>query len=854
MKLSRDLWLQVEPLLNTALDMDASERVAWLERVDTTHPEAAPLLRRMLETHERAERARELETVPRLAPAPEWSSAYAPGTRIGPFELLRPLGHGGMGEVWLARQADGRVEREVALKLPALHQSGETWRERFRRERDILARLVHPNIARLYDAGVTESGQPWLAMEFVEGHTLSAYVTSRSLTLPQRLALFRQVLAAVSHAHRHLVVHRDLKPPNILIDTSGQVKLLDFGIAKLVDAGEGGEGSGDLTRLGGRVMTLRYAAPEQVDSGAITTATDIYSLGVVLQELLTGLAPYRAVREGRSLTEAMLLREEIAVPSTLAIPKPLARALSGDLDAILLKAMRRDPVARYASVELFDQDILAYLERRPVKARAGTWRYLAGRFAVRHKLPLATGAAVVVALGAGLFLADRERRIAVAEKARAERHFASVRKLANTFIFDVNAEIEGIPGSLKAREMLVKTSLEYLDTLSAEAGDDPVLMAELAGAYRDIGNIQGMTGGSNIGKTALAQANYEKSKRLFAAVDAVRPTDAKMLRGYWTLSYLLARSYALSTNPAWKPEIETTVKLAERLVALPDPVLADRSRLAMSYAEQASLTNMMVGQTPETEAQVVKAIGLLEALVRENPTDVGLRENLVSNYQRGGLVFFGARRTPESARKAIEYHRKALALVREILREKPSAVRMRPFEVSTLGAISEMQSYLGEHREADRTIAEALPLGKDAYERDAKDVSTVIAWINLLTQACYAADAVGDGPRAIRFGRESMSVVARLPEEARKTTVARNAIAGASSGLGTALVHAAESAKLDREARLAMLREARPLLKAALTFSDEYRAETGNVYEDEVKAVNDTLRRGEELAKRIQRG
>ena len=186
MKLSRDLWLQVEPLLTTALDMDVSARAAWLAGIEATHPEVAPVLRRLLETHERAERSGELETVPRLAPgAGLVERACIRARRIGPFELICPLGHGGMGEVWLARQADGRVERNIALKLPAVNQRSEVWRERFRRERDILAKLEHPNIARLYDAGVTGTGQPWLAMEFVEGQSLSDYVASRSLSIPR---------------------------------------------------------------------------------------------------------------------------------------------------------------------------------------------------------------------------------------------------------------------------------------------------------------------------------------------------------------------------------------------------------------------------------------------------------------------------------------------------------------------------------------------------------------------------------------------------------------------------------------------------------------------------------------------
>ena len=270
MNISPELWQQIDPLLSEALDMEEGARASWLRRLDDTHPQLTPLLRKMLASHERAERSQELETVPKLAPAPPASSIFSGGTRIGPFELLRPLGRGGMGEVWLARQADGRVEREVALKLPTVYEHSDVWRERFRRERDILAKLVHPNIAQLYDAGISEMegsrGRPYLAMEYVEGNSLTEYVARQRSTIEDRLKLFQQILAAVAHAHRHLVVHRDLKPANILIDKGGRVKLLDFGIAKLIDDASEIE-TKNLTRLGGRVMTLRYAAPEQVAEG-----------------------------------------------------------------------------------------------------------------------------------------------------------------------------------------------------------------------------------------------------------------------------------------------------------------------------------------------------------------------------------------------------------------------------------------------------------------------------------------------------------------------------------------------------------------------------------------------------------
>jgi len=822
-KLSIKTWLQVEPLLMTAFDMEAAARAAWLDTLDTTHPEVAPVLRRMLAAHDRAERRRELETVPRIAPAPGWSSAYAPGARIGPFELVRTLGQGGMGEVWLARQADGRVEREVALKLPALHQAGDVWRERFKRERDILARLEHPNIARLYDAGVTESGQPWLAMEWVEGASLSAFVAARTLSMRERLALFRQVLAAVAHAHRHLVVHRDLKPANILIDAAGQVKLLDFGIAKLVDEAAAPDPSGELTRLGGRVMTLRYAAPEQVEEEAITTATDIYALGVILHELVTGLSPYRAVREGRPLTEAMLLREEIAVPN-----------VSGDLDAIILKAMRRDPAARYATVERLDEDILAHLERRPVKARAGTWRYLAGRFAARHKLPLAAAAAVLVALLGGLVIAERERDRALAEKARAERHFASVRKLANSFIFDMHREIEPLPGSLKAREMLVRTSLEYLNSLSAEAAGDPSLMRELAEAYRKIGDVQGQVGGANTGDKAASLRNYEQSKRLYVALDALTPRDAAALRSHWTLSILLARARAMANNPEWQPETAVARDLAARLVALPGADRVDRARVAIAMVEQANMLHFKLGQTPEVEAQVARGIEMLEAIAAEVPGDPEMRRYLSAAYQKGAGIFNGLKRTKESTRRAIEYNRKSLALAREVQAVDPLAARVNRFELTNLTTMSEMLWFVGEHAESGRVIGEAIALAQRMQARDPDDAGLALQVISMLAQATTVASEAGDTPRAVRHGREALAVAGRLPKSALQSIDARNSITEAKYALAEALMASAAGKGRTRAEKLALLREARSLLTDSLAFAEEVRVQKLVPYPEEI--------------------
>ena len=763
--------------------------------------------------------SRELWTGPRLAPGPDGSSAHAAGAKVGPFELVCPLGHGGMGEVWLARQADGRVERNVALKLPALNQQGEGWRERFRRERDILAKLEHPNIARLYDAGVTDTGQPWLAMEFVEGLSLSGHVASRRHSIAERLALFRQVLAAVAHAHRHLVVHRDLKPANILIDTSGRVKLLDFGIAKLVDEAAAADIEGALTRLGGRVMTLRYAAPEQVAAGDITTATDIYALGVILHELLTGLAPYRAVREGKHLTEVMLLQEQRVVPSRLA-PKKAARLLAGDLDAIVLKAMRRDPADRYASVERFDEDILAHLEKRPVKARAGTWRYLAGRFAIRHKLPLAMAAAVLVTLLVGLVMAERERRVAVAEKARAERHFASVRKLANAFLFDVNGEIEGLAGSLKARRLLVSTSLEYLDSLAEESSDDPDLALEVASAYRKIALILGGPQLSNLGEPAAARLHAEKSRSLLAGLEAQSPRDIRVLRERRATEQLLARILKDSGDPSAMAASEETVRIAERIVDLSGATAEDRRSLALALADHAINLAVIRSDYAAAIAPITRATEFLESLYRANPADLKTKANLGSAYERASIIT-ELGRSDGYLPRAIELLRKSIAMTEELARDEPLNQAHEQALIKRYANVTDSQMENRDLPSATASIDRALELGARVVAREPGNTENVVSRLRALAIASGIESARGSHERAVSRGREALALFAMLPEEVRKGLRVRAQVATAKSYIGAAQLAQAGEVSQPVSRRLALAREARSRLVESRAFRQE---------------------------------
>jgi tetratricopeptide (TPR) repeat protein len=851
LKISRELWVRIEPMLEAALEMDPPARAAWLEGLDAARPDVAPALRRLLATHERAERCGGLESGPRLPDTAPWSSSHAPGEVVGPFALLRPLGHGGMGEVWLARQVDGRLEREVALKLPGLHQQGAHWRERFRRERDILARLAHPHIARLYDAGVSSDGQPWLAMEHVEGRPLDEHVRHEAPSIPQRLALFRQVLDAVAHAHRHLVVHRDLKPANILIDGAGRVKLLDFGIAKLLEEERPADADHQLTRIGGRVMTLRYAAPEQLTGEPIGTATDVYALGVILHELITGVSPYRAIRESRAITDSALLAEHPAAPS--AIAGPVARQVRGDLDAIILKAMRRDPAARYASVERFDEDIERHLDRRPVAARRGTWRYLAGRFAARHKFSFAAGAAVLFALLAGLVAADHERRTAEAQRARAERHFASVRKLANTLIFEVHAQLENLPGSLKARETLVGTALEYLDALAAESAGDPALMFELAVAYRTIGDIQGQARIANLGDPAAAMRNYEKAHDLFLAVERVRPVDASLLRERWKLGHEMARGYFMMSDARWEPQIAAALAIAERLAALPGATAGDRALVASALCERAHIRTAAAGFDAGAEADIARGVDLVEHLARASPRDLELRTRLATCRTRAGVAL--SRAGTASLPRSIEHLRRARELRLELALASPTDAISASAAAAATAELAAVLGLAGDQRQADAMIAEALALNAEQRARDPANVELVVDRLGMLQAAARIAYRLGERERAMRIAREALAIPATVPAGTQRMRDVIAFSADARIYLGFSLLELVEEGKVAPERRLETLRESRRLLVEVRELMADFQArKVGKPREDVMRDVAAALERCDQALLKLAKG
>jgi len=437
--LSQERWQVVSPYLDRALELTADERAAWIDSLRAADPVLATDVMALLD--ERAVLNRE-GFLAGGAPIPPPSLA---GQTIGAYTLESLIGQGGMGSVWLARRADGRYEGQVAVKLLNANLVGGAGEARFKREGRILARLTHPHIAHLIDAGVSAGGQPYLVLEHVEGERIDQYCDTRKLGIPERIELFRDVLSAVAHAHANLIVHRDVKPSNVLVSTGGQAKLLDFGIAKLLEDEAGG--STALTREGGRALTPEFAAPEQVTGDSVTTATDVYSLGALLYLLLSGAHPAgEAVRSAAELLKAIVDTEpprpsDVAVRKTTlsaeertrnaasraTTPERLGGMLAGDLDTIVAKALKKRPVERYASVSALADDLGRYLDHRPIRARPDTPAYRAAKFVRRHRLPVAMAALAVLALAGGLAgtlsqarRAARQAALAEAQRGRAD--------------------------------------------------------------------------------------------------------------------------------------------------------------------------------------------------------------------------------------------------------------------------------------------------------------------------------------------------------------------------------------------------------------------------------------------------
>jgi len=468
-------------LLEESLDLPPDRLDGWIKSLPLEHAPLLPQLREMLADHLSTGQAAFLDRGPILTVGAIDDAVANTGDVVGAYRLVREIGRGGMGAVWLADRVDGNLKRQVALKLPRL-----TWgaglAERMARERDIGALLEHPNIARLYDAGLDALGRPYLALEYVDGQPLDAWCETQALGVVERLRLFLQIARAVAYAHGRLVVHRDLKPSNVLVTADGQAHLLDFGIAKLLQPAPGDE---QLTQEQGRVLTPHYASPEQLQGEPITVSCDVYSLGVLLYELLTGRRPHEPEGKGLLPLQAAILQGDTLPVSSKSPDKATAKALRGDIDAILAKALKRQPSERYATVNALAEDIERHLKGTPVQAQPDRLAYRVSKSLRRHRIGFAASTAVlvVVVIGGGFSVLHSSRASLAAERERTMR----------TFIADVfRVKIPGDAGSAATRPLSAQSLMEGgAELIEERFSGQPELQAELFGvvasAFSDMG-------------------------------------------------------------------------------------------------------------------------------------------------------------------------------------------------------------------------------------------------------------------------------------------------------------------------------------------------------------------------------
>ena len=510
-----EYWKRLDALLEEALALPEAERAAWIERLA---PENQPFRERLTQMLSRSgedtgafmERPVGAGT---LEHAAETLVADRSGEVVGPYRLLQPLGFGGMGAVWRAEPVEGAVQRHVALKLPRTGWSPGL-AGRLQRECAILARLEHPNIARLYDAGLTEAGRPYLAMEIIDGIPIDRYCDERGLDLEARLRLFLGVARAISYAHGCLIVHRDLKPSNILVDAEGGVHVVDFGLAKVLE--DTTDGQSALTQTLARTLTPDYASPEQIRGDTMTVATDVYSLGVVLYQLACGKRPYRLKRETAAALEEAIVEADIPPASTQAADRARARALRGDLDTILAKALRKEVQERYPTVEAFATDIDRYLRRLPIHARRPSFGYNAGRFVRRHRTLVAATALVVLALVAGLGGTLYQAREAATGRDRALRELRFA-EAAEEFMRFVLSEQSTRP--LPAAELLRRAER----SASQQFADDAALRARMQMLIADLyGELADYKHAEEVLVAARQSAEAAKDRWLITQAECVR--------------------------------------------------------------------------------------------------------------------------------------------------------------------------------------------------------------------------------------------------------------------------------------------------------------------------------------------
>jgi serine/threonine protein kinase/tetratricopeptide (TPR) repeat protein len=716
-------WEQVKVVVQEALDRPFQERNAFLDNScngdQALRDEVESLLLEEKDGTQGFLRSPIESVVQDLQREVSWV-----GRRIGSYEIMEIIGEGGMGSVYRATRADDQYQKQVAIKIVKLGLNSPSAIARFRAERQILANLEHPNIALLLDGGTTENGIPYVVMELVDGRPIDEYCDAHRLSIDERLRLFRTVCLAVQYAHQHLVVHRDLKPGNILVTADGTPKLLDFGIAKIIDTASI-PGRAETTIGFMRLLTPEYASPEQVRGETVTTASDVYSLGVVLYRLLTGHHPYlqnyrspemlmRAICETEPLTPSAVLRSEgVPVLSEEQLDsggpcavrngsrEKLSKRLRGDLDNIVLMALRKDSQRRYESAGQLAGDLQRHLESLPVIARKDTTRYRTSKFVRRHRVGVVATSVAILILLAGLGITMREARIARQQteiarqqRAQAEDRFRDLRQVANSFMFEFHDSIKHLAGATPVRALLVRRSREYLDRLAHDANGDPSLQQELATAYMKLGDIQGNPAEADLGDAKGAKFSYQNALAILQPLLASHPSERA----------LQLQSAALDERIALHSSAQECVDLLHKAIDIREALLAHdpadvelRRELASSYAELSLhyanpyTINYLLGSAAGMR-YARKSLDLRQPLLDAAPNDaVSLFDVFESSHYVADMLWVTGH-----PREALHYQMSIRDRMRAFIDHNPTNSEARRLLVTGDGRVASVLEELGE--------------------------------------------------------------------------------------------------------------------------------------------------------------
>lgn len=721
------------------------------------------------------------------------------GQFLGDYKIVSLLAEGGMGEVYLAE--DTKLQRTVAIKLVKQGLGTASILRHFRNEEKILAGLNHPNIARLYGAGVTQNGLPYFVMEYVEGPRLDHYCQEKRLSIPERLALFQKVCGAVTYAHQRLVIHRDIKPANIRVTGEGEPKLLDFGIAKILDPAISVRVEQTMTFLG--VMTPEYASPEQVHGENMTTASDVYSLGVVLFELLTEQRPYQITSRrpdqiARAITEQEPARPSAAVArgdggSKSQVPSP--KMLRGDLDNIVLKAMRKEPQRRYASVEQLSGDIRRHLTNLPVIARPDTRSYRAAKFVQRNRVWVAMAAVIFLTLTGGIIatlwqahVARKQRELARAERGRAQVEFNDVRKLATSFLFEFNSSIQNLPGATPARKLLVQRALEYLSKLAQQSRGDADLQRELAEAYLKVGDLQGNPYEPNLGDTHGAEESYKKALAISTALVQANAQDSQARR-------YLARSYQsigevlplLGKPNDGVADLRKAAEIFETLVRATPRNRDLRVQLADCYQSLGDLQGhsglQNLGDRAGALQSYRKAMAVFDAMAVEDSSD---------QKARGGAAVMRIRigdmqREQGDLDAAEENYHAALERAESLATADPQNDRFRRILALSHRELADLENQRGNFKQALQDALKALEINQVLTIADPNNAQAANNYVLSLTKVAELLNKTGDLEGSLIKYHQAVGILEKLSAAAPDDLFMRGQLSQTLVSMGTAL-------------------------------------------------------------------